>query len=173
MSPFLCTKNTPITVCVHVCSAHSVLHVHMYDTETGCVCESYKPSNASNNQLMILCAFSYTETCSFRGSQTSTYERFRRSKWHIRYHTLSLLPRLFPYCKSRRNISSRSCHGHRGRCYDRNRYAHIPIPTHMRILNDDEIRLLRRTSSLNDRSKLKGQYKDVKSWYRKSVGPII
>ena len=53
-------------------------------------------------------------------------------------YTLSLLPRLFPYCKSRRNISSRSCHGHRGRCYDRNRYAHIPIPTHMHANSDTE-----------------------------------
>ena len=45
--------------------------------------------------------------------------------------------------------------------------------THMRILNDDEIRLLRRTSSLNDRSKLKGQYKDVKSGCGLSVGPSL
>ena len=64
----------------------------MYDMERGCVCVPYKPLNAGNNQLTIVCAFLYTETCSFRGSQTRMYEHFRRSKWPIGNSFPSLAP---------------------------------------------------------------------------------
>ena len=130
----------------------------MYDTETGFICVSYKPLNAGNNQLTIVWAFSYTETCSFRGFQTRTYERFRGSS--DAYATVSLLTRLFPCCKSRLNISSRSCHWSPWA-------AHILIQTRMHANSDTE------TVTRNDRSKLKGQYTDVKSGCGPSVGPSL
>ena len=45
--------------------------------------------------------------------------------------------------------------------------------TCMRGLNDNEIRFTSRTSSLNDRSKLKGECTKVKSGCGTSVGPRL
>ena len=57
-------------------------------------------------QQTIVCAISYLETCSLRGSQTRTHERFAGLR-HA-YASLSLL--LHRVVKSPPNISSRSCH---------------------------------------------------------------
>ena len=102
-------KNTP-TNCLRMCTKRTQHFPFMCKTEMGYICVSYKPLNASNNQLTIGCAFSYTETCScsLRGSQTRMHACFRRSKWRV--HNSFSLMRLFPCCKSRRNISTRSCH---------------------------------------------------------------
>ena len=43
----------------------------------------------------------------------------------------------------------------------------------MRGLNNGEIRFTLRTMSLKDRSKLKGEYTDVKSGWGTSVGPSL
>ena len=81
----------------------------MYETETGCVCMSFKPLNAGNNQLTIDGAFSYTKTYSFCGSTTRTHGRFRGSKWRIRNSFPDRAP-VSVVVKSRRNRSSRTCH---------------------------------------------------------------
>ena len=90
---FPCTKNKPISVCVYTC-----IHKHM----AFCVSVWHgnrlhmrvenckKPFNASNNQLTIVCAFLYTETCSFHGFQTRTHEHFHWSKWRMHYSFPSL-----------------------------------------------------------------------------------
>ena len=55
VSPFPCTKNTLITVCLYLPSAHSVLLVCMVRKKAAYV--SYKPLNNGNNQLKVVCAF--------------------------------------------------------------------------------------------------------------------
>ena len=125
MLAFPCTKNMPITVCVYILSAHSVFRVYeytvWYGSGLGCVCISYEPLNAGNNQLMIVCEFSYTKTCSFRRSQTRMHECFCGSKWSIRNSFPSSLTCLYPRCKSRLNVILDPATEHcRQRC-DRNR----------------------------------------------------
>ena len=140
--------------------------------------------NAGNNQQMIVCAFSYTETCSFRGSQTRTYERF-----HTLMHTL-----LFPFwraffcaVKAGGILVPDPVTEHCGQRYDCNRYAHILIQARMHANSDLETShacvsymfmmmksvLLLWTPSLNDHSKLKGQCTDVESGCNTSVGPNL
>ena len=40
--------------CLCICTYRAQRFACMFDTETGCVCVSYKPLNASNNQLTIV-----------------------------------------------------------------------------------------------------------------------
>ena len=79
----------------------------LFETATGCVSEN--PFNAGNIQLTIVCAFSYKEICSLRGSQTRVHEHFRWSQTRIRNSIPSLAPVSEMY-KSPPNISSRFCH---------------------------------------------------------------
>ena len=59
--------------------AHTAFCVFI-PSEVSCACVLYKPLNASNNQLMIVCSFLYTETCSFPGPKAHAHERFHGSK---------------------------------------------------------------------------------------------
>ena len=106
MLPFPCTKSTPINVCVYICSivAHTAISLSVWHGSELCVQYAFfmHVLKISNNQLTIVCAFSYTETCSFRGPQTHTHEPGLSDA----YATISLLARLFPCCKSRQNTYS-------------------------------------------------------------------
>ena len=74
----------PISVCAYMRSAHVVLRVCMTGKWAAHACRK-NALNAGNNQLTIVCAFSFTETCRFCGSTTRTHERFLWSKWRTRY----------------------------------------------------------------------------------------
>ena len=146
--------------------------------ESSCVCVSYKSLNAGNNHLTIVCTFLSTETCSFRGSQTHTHERFRRSKWLI------CIMQLLPFSRAcfcvvlaggmlvlhpaTEHCGSAMIEPDKHTSLLRNPCMLILIcKHHMRvcILQYTMMKsvLLHWTPSLNDSSKLKGQCTDDKS----------
>ena len=127
------------------------------------------------------------EACCIRGPKTRMHECFRDA-----YTTLSLLARMFPCCKSWWNISSRSCHwalwaalrwasvAETHACMFIHTRMHYNSDTETVICNDAFVAytivqsvLLRRTSSLNDRRKLKGECIAVKCRRVTSVGTSL
>ena len=129
---------------------------------------SYKPLNAAD-------ADDFSHIFIHRNMQlpwVRTHERFCGSS--DAYATLSLLARLFPCCKSRRNISSRSCH----RALWAALQSHTSLFRHacMVILirkhyciSYTMMKSVWRTSPLSAHSKLKGQCSDVKN----GCGPSV
>ena len=111
MSPFPCKKNTLITVCVYVCSAHSVLHVRM------------TRKRAAYAQWRIVQMFEYRQHSEddclrlFHTRKRAAYMGLRHASMNASaglrhaYATFTLLSRLF-LCsiKPAKIISSRSCH---------------------------------------------------------------
>ena len=87
-----------------------------------------KTLNTGNNQLMIVCAFLYTKTCSFRGSHTHMHYHFCGSKWHKRY-SLPFSRTCFCVVKAGAILVPAPATGHRGQRYDRSR-------THASLLQD-------------------------------------
>ena len=91
----------------------------------------------------------------------------------------------FHVVKASRILVLDSATGHRGQRYDRSRYASILITGRMHANSDTEACMhaclnpmmksfiVRRKASLNNHSKLKGQYTDVKSACGTSVGPSL
>ena len=115
----------PISVCIYIYVAHMAFCMFIqYGSELRM--RVIKTLNIGNNQLMIVCAFLYTKTCSFRGSHTHMHYHFCGSKWHKRY-SLPFSRTCFGVVKAGAILGPAPATGHRGQRYD-------PSRTHASLL---------------------------------------
>ena len=104
MLPFPCMKNAPINVCLYTRSAHGVLHVYT-------IRKWAARAHACRKNLWTPATISLWLFAHFFTRKHAASVGLRHACMNVStYTTLSLLLCMFPCCKSRRNISSRSCH---------------------------------------------------------------
>ena len=99
-------KKTPISVCVYVPSAHSVLRVFMIRKRAYAYLKNLLTPVTISWQL-----FAHFYIRKHAASMGLGFARMNMSAGlSDAYATPSLLLPMFPYCESWQNISSRSCH---------------------------------------------------------------
>ena len=148
--PFPCTKNTPISVCVYIRSAHRAFCVRKR-AAYACRKNLWIPASISWWLLAHSCTWKHAASMGLRHARMNVSAGLSDA-----CSTPSLLLRMFPCCKSRRNISSRSYHcalwvALRSRFHGWDQHMHVlharmhansdtETVTHMRGLHDGEIR---------------------------------
>ena len=105
-----------------------------------------------NNQQMIICAFLYTETCSFCGPKPRMHERFRGSKWRIHYSLFPFSRACFHVVKAGRILVPDPATVHCGQRYDRASVAetHACMFIHTRMHSNSDTETVTCMRGLND-----------------------
>ena len=123
MLPIPCTKNTPISVCVYIYSAHSVLRVYYIQKKAAHACCKNLRTPATISRRL------FAHFCSWKHSASMGLQ-------HAGMNVSAGLSLLFPFsCECFRVVKAGQilvpapATGHRGQCYD---HSH----THASLLRD-------------------------------------